>query len=84
MQATIPTEISSLQSFKALELSGNNFMGTIPKLSALTQLSVLRLDNNKLTGDVPMVPSSLTSCDLQKNKFNNLKNSNAFYICLFE
>lgn len=38
---------------KELTLAGNNLSGTLPDLSALTQLSILDLDFNLLTGSIP-------------------------------
>ena len=38
---------------KELTLAGNNLSGTLPDLSALTQLTILDLDFNQLTGPVP-------------------------------
>ncbi|MDE0312808.1 MAG: leucine-rich repeat domain-containing protein [Caldilineaceae bacterium] len=38
---------------KELALAGNNLSGTLPDLSALTQLTILDLDFNQLTGSIP-------------------------------
>ncbi|KAL3931468.1 MAG: hypothetical protein SGBAC_011295 [Bacillariaceae sp.] len=69
------SEISQLTSLRSLEISSNKMKGDIPELQAMFQLTLLRLDNNKLSGDIPPLPSSLTTCNLTKNKFKGNTNN---------
>ncbi|CAJ1947189.1 unnamed protein product [Cylindrotheca closterium] len=73
--SSMPDEISQLTSLRSFEISSNKMKGEIPELSSMAQLTLLRLDNNKLSGDIPPLPSSLSTCNLTKNKFKgNTKN----------
>mmetsp|Transcript_21289 Transcript_21289/g.52456 ORF Transcript_21289/g.52456 Transcript_21289/m.52456 type:complete len:958 (-) Transcript_21289:151-3024(-) len=79
--SSIPAEISQLTSLRSLEISSNKVKGDIPELQGMVQLTLLRLDNNKLSGNIPQMPSSLTTCNLTKNKFKgNNKNKNG--VCI--
>lgn len=52
LTGTIPSEINNLINLKELILSFNLLTGTLPGLTNLTQLSVLELEGNNLTGVV--------------------------------
>ncbi|CAN5951258.1 unnamed protein product, partial [Sphagnum jensenii] len=55
----IPTALSQLTYLNELWLDSNNFTGTIPDLSNLTQLQSLHLENNALDGNLPAWIGSL-------------------------
>ncbi|KAH9558505.1 hypothetical protein CY35_06G012500 [Sphagnum magellanicum] len=55
----IPTALSQLTYLSELWLDSNNFTGTIPDLSTLTQLQSLHLENNALDGNLPAWIGSL-------------------------
>ena len=54
-----------------LTLAGNNLNGTLPDLSALTQLTILDLDFNQLTGSIPDL-SALTQLEWLSVSSNQL------------
>ncbi|CAM6081479.1 unnamed protein product [Calypogeia fissa] len=56
-----------------LNLSGNNFSGSLPNLSGLLNLSSLDLSNNSFQGQIPSLPSNLTALDMS---FNTLLTGN--------
>jgi len=49
---TLPRSLSYLTNTVALLMNDNQFEGTIPNLGALTKLSHLRLNNNRLSGTI--------------------------------
>lgn len=51
-----------------LDLSGNNFTGSISMIMSTT-LQVLNLSSNVLTGELPLVTGGCTVLDLSKNNF---------------
>ncbi|CAM6021721.1 unnamed protein product [Sphagnum balticum] len=55
----IPTALNQLTYLNELWLDSNNFTGTIPDLSNLTQLQSLHLENNALDGNLPAWIGSL-------------------------
>ena len=67
LTGTIPTEIASLSTLQALDLSENLFRGTLPRLAELTDLLILYLDDNSLTGLIPALPVSLVDLRLRMN-----------------
>ncbi|CAM6048068.1 unnamed protein product [Sphagnum compactum] len=59
LSSVIPTALSQLTYLSELWLDSNNFTGTIPDLSNLTQLQSLHLENNALDGNLPAWIGSL-------------------------
>ena len=57
-----------------LALAGNNLKGTLPDLSALTQLTILALDFNLLTGSIPDL-SALSQLEWLSASSNRLTGS---------
>uniref|UniRef100_A0A7S1D645 Uncharacterized protein n=2 Tax=Cyclophora tenuis TaxID=216820 RepID=A0A7S1D645_CYCTE len=70
MQGTLSDSFSQLNAtLKKLDLSNNNFTGTVPLgFNELTVLSSLMLQNNALTGNI-----SQGLCALKGTGFNDLK-----------
>jgi len=58
---TISPNITKLQSMQTLRLNNNAFTGTVPDLSAMTNLVTLWLHGNDITGFVPP-----NTCDLRE------------------
>ena len=57
----IPTWLNSLTTLVELNLWGNELGGTIPSLSRLSSLKLLKLQNNSLTGSIPTWLGSMNS-----------------------
>jgi len=69
----VPATISSLIDLRQLWLQDNALTGTVPDLSAASELVVLRLTDNQFTGQIPAYDESLTKLvDLRLG--NNLLN----------
>ena len=68
LQGTVPTSLFSLEDLEYLDLSHNNFTGSIPNVAG-GRLKDLILDGNKLTGEVP--ESLLTLPDLRHLYLND-------------
>ncbi|MCP3936626.1 MAG: hypothetical protein GY708_14765, partial [Actinomycetia bacterium] len=70
LTGTIPADLSDLSDLVELDLSRNRLSGTIPDVSAIATLEVLRLQDNELGGVVPgdldLLPS-LRIVDLDTN-----------------
>ncbi|XP_074311597.1 uncharacterized protein LOC141647352 [Silene latifolia] len=73
-QGSIPPSIGSLKELESLDLSYNNFSGTIPSFSSAKYLNFLELSNNSLSGTIPSSVFSKDS-DLQflDLSFNSLE-----------
>jgi Leucine-rich repeat (LRR) protein len=55
LQGSIPSALGNLVSLQRLLLNGNQFGGSIPsELASLTEILEIRLDDNILTGQVPV------------------------------
>lgn len=65
--STLPPQLAALSRLTFLELRLNKLNGTLPSFSGLTALKQLVLEENEFTGATPALPTSLTSCQLQKN-----------------
>jgi Leucine-rich repeat (LRR) protein len=63
LSGSIP-EISALTNLVSLELDRNKLGRYLPELRSLTNLDKLDLKTNKLVGTVPVLPDSITDCDL--------------------
>jgi len=74
LNGNIPDGIVDLTNLRTLELDGNKLVGTLPDLSLLRSLEKLVLKTNKLSGRVPVLPSSLQFCDLDWNSWSNTDN----------
>jgi len=73
LSGEIPTSIGTLINLVDLRLFNNEFSGTIPDLSSLSQLRTLWLHSNQLTGtfDVNAFPTeSLKELKLGNNNFS--------------
>ena len=51
LSGTIPASIASLVELEDLDLNQNSISGTIPDLSNLVNLDMLKIDTNKISGD---------------------------------
>ena len=71
--STIPTELESLTTLRAIVLEGNNLLGTIPSglFTNIPHLRMLKLSNNKLSGSPFDLISSATNL-----RYLNLRNNN--------
>ena len=70
LSGTIPSALGNLTGLTVLDLSGNDFTGTLPDLSALTSLTTLNLYFNLSLTDQPIPTwmnslTSLTTLDLR-------------------
>eukprot|EP00249_Psilotum_nudum_P024646 c29248_g2_i1 orf=384-2843(+) len=75
LTGSIPTAIQKLVNLEDLLLGNNLLVGTIPNLSALSNLTTLELQNNQLTGFVPTFLASLPKLRvlyLQNNKLTGI------------
>uniref|UniRef100_A0A0E0MGE0 non-specific serine/threonine protein kinase n=1 Tax=Oryza punctata TaxID=4537 RepID=A0A0E0MGE0_ORYPU len=51
-----------------LDVSNNGISGSLPaNMEVMTKLSILKLDSNKLTGQIPMLPKGLEIMDISRN-----------------
>ncbi|RZC78812.1 hypothetical protein C5167_003047 [Papaver somniferum] len=73
LSGNIPSELATLPGLTELRLGGNSLTGPIPDFTGSTDLKILHLENNQLSGELP---SSLTDLDnlkelyLQNNKLS--------------
>ncbi|GLJ07397.1 hypothetical protein SUGI_0066070 [Cryptomeria japonica] len=73
LTGNIPPSIANLTALQQLLLGNNNFLGSIPDLSTLKNLTTLQLQNNQLTGDIPSSLEKLPVLNelfLQNNKLD--------------
>jgi len=70
LTASVSDSIKNLTELRYIDLSGLNTTGNLPALSSLSKLVVLDLKNNKLTGAIPTLPTSLAYLSLGQNNFN--------------
>ncbi|XP_042473067.1 piriformospora indica-insensitive protein 2-like [Zingiber officinale] len=75
MDGELPTELGKLEHLKRLMLSGNHFVGRIPNSICVssTELLIMDLSRNLLTGPLPPCLRNLTSLlklDLSDNRFD--------------
>lgn len=69
----LPDAIGQMTSLKKLDLSTNQFVGTIPQtIGGMVELTDLRLDKNFLTGEIPANVTALTSIELLSLSGNSL------------
>ncbi|XP_078150426.1 receptor-like protein 14 [Carex rostrata] len=63
-----------LDPFFILDLSNNNFYGSITKIFNLTRATVLLLNDNNISGEIPLsiCNTSLTILDISNNKLNGV------------
>ncbi|KAL3936908.1 MAG: hypothetical protein SGBAC_007877 [Bacillariaceae sp.] len=80
MTGSIPSEIAMLPRLHGLGLRGNKLSGPLPtELVDMDSLTDIDFRANELTGDVPRLPTYLTNCKLDGNRFSDT--SNADGIC---
>ncbi|CAI9757249.1 unnamed protein product [Fraxinus pennsylvanica] len=73
IKGMIPNEIGNMTNLIALDLGGNELIGTIPHtLGQLRMAQVLQIDGNKLQGPIPVTFCNLTNLYVLKLKENNL------------
>ena len=83
---SIPASIADLTYLEDFRLSSNSLSGSIPDISALTNLLYLYLDDNQLTGSVPSLYSNtaLQYLELSENQLTgsipSLSNNTALYL----
>ncbi|CAN4105325.1 unnamed protein product [Withania somnifera] len=76
LNGSLPSDLLSLPSLQYVYLQHNNFSGDIPvslspRLGDLTRLSVLNLEFNSLTGEIPSLDAlSLNNLNLSYNMLN--------------
>ncbi|KAB2039707.1 hypothetical protein ES319_D02G028800v1 [Gossypium barbadense] len=74
LSGPIPNCLGNMSALYSLDLQGNNFSGMMPKFSKATQLSFLKVSENRLEGKLPR---SLAECtqlevlDVGSNKMND-------------
>ena len=68
----IPTWLNNLTSLEQISFWGNQMGGTIPNLSGLTNLELLKLQSNNLTGGVPAWFGEMSSLRLLYLQLNSL------------
>uniref|UniRef100_A0A2N9F2K4 non-specific serine/threonine protein kinase n=1 Tax=Fagus sylvatica TaxID=28930 RepID=A0A2N9F2K4_FAGSY len=83
-EGSIPSDIGSLQSLQALDLSKNLLIGEIPpQLGSMKQLETLNLSHNNLSGSIPSTfdqSASLTYIDISYNELEGrIPNIKAFH-----
>ncbi|XP_042426582.1 probable LRR receptor-like serine/threonine-protein kinase At1g67720 isoform X2 [Zingiber officinale] len=59
----IPTELTKLSGLVEIRLDGNSFTGPVPDFSACINLERIHLENNELTGSLPLSFASLQSLE---------------------
>ncbi|OMP00016.1 Leucine-rich repeat, typical subtype [Corchorus olitorius] len=67
LSGAIPSGISALRRMKHLSLAHNGFIGKIPNLNGLWQLQTLELHSNMFVGNLPTLPTRLTTLTLCHN-----------------
>jgi Leucine-rich repeat (LRR) protein len=72
LEGVIPPGIATVTTLEVLDFGGNKIQGTIPDLSALVNLTELKLHDNLLTGPFPDVSgaTSLVQIYLQNNELS--------------
>ncbi|KAL1224902.1 Receptor like protein 23 [Cardamine amara subsp. amara] len=81
--SSFPSEFGYLHNLQALSLSSSSFFGQVPPtISNLTQLTLLYLDQNKLTDRIPSVQNltNLSVLNLYENHFSGTIPSSLFTI----
>ncbi|KAI5074278.1 hypothetical protein GOP47_0010239 [Adiantum capillus-veneris] len=68
----ISTAINSLTMLTEIRLNGNGLQGEIPDMSALANLKILDLSNNKLSGSIPNFLATLKNLKLLNLQNNDL------------
>lgn len=72
LTGTIPGEIMDFASLEYLFLYGNNLVGPIPDFGKLQSLKELRMNDNKLSGEIPVSIGQLDSVKYINLSTNNL------------
>jgi Leucine-rich repeat (LRR) protein len=80
MLGTIPLCVWNSSSIRTLHLIGNGLTGPVAELSAESQLSVLALGSNQLTGTIPVTfqRHSFLQLDLSVNRFSGTLDGDLF------
>ncbi|XP_020885124.1 receptor-like protein 12 [Arabidopsis lyrata subsp. lyrata] len=79
--SSLPSEFGYLNNLEVFSLSSSGFFGQVPPtISNLTQIKLLYLDQNKLTGTIPLVQNltNLSVLNLYKNDFSGTIPSSLF------
>ncbi|GAB4826357.1 hypothetical protein Ancab_009223 [Ancistrocladus abbreviatus] len=73
LSGSIPSSLGTLSSLQILSLSTNRLIGPLPNLSSLSDLEILTIDNNYLSGNISVIHftncSKLKNFDASSNKF---------------
>ncbi|KAF8040720.1 hypothetical protein BT93_B2830 [Corymbia citriodora subsp. variegata] len=72
IKGMIPSELNNLVHLTELWLDGNSFSGKLPDMSDLTNLQIVHLENNQLTGPLPPFLGTLPSLielNIENNSF---------------
>ncbi|XP_057778856.1 probable inactive leucine-rich repeat receptor-like protein kinase At3g03770 [Salvia miltiorrhiza] len=70
LHGSLPHSLGDLETLRVLVLSNNNFSGDVPDLSSLTNLQVIKLENNALGPRFPIVGQKVESIVLRNNRFS--------------
>ncbi|XP_019253185.1 PREDICTED: probably inactive leucine-rich repeat receptor-like protein kinase At3g28040 isoform X2 [Nicotiana attenuata] len=77
----LPTEVVIPPSMQYLHLNGNNFTGEIPKSLSSTNLAVLELSNNSLSGMIPQWMGQMSGLVLLAMSHNHLRGPIPIELC---
>jgi hypothetical protein len=70
ISGTLPPSLLSLKNLTILVITNTNLTGSIFSTTSLPSLKILYLNDNQLTGIVPLLSPSVTSLQLQDNQLN--------------
>nr|XP_017238015.1 PREDICTED: probable inactive leucine-rich repeat receptor-like protein kinase At3g03770 isoform X2 [Daucus carota subsp. sativus] len=70
LKGPVPNSISRIKKLTGIALSHNQISGKLPDLSSLTNLRLLDMRENRLDSQLPLLPGSLTTVLLSKNRLS--------------
>jgi hypothetical protein len=68
---TLSSRLTALTEIRTLSLAGMGLSGTMPQLTALTSLAILRINSNAFHGQFPELNSTaITTLEIRRNRFS--------------